>query len=142
VGRPFRFGFRNTSIEPGCDLSHENPRGPGFVSPTLTEWHYQSVDLGATAGTKVEMINNATAGSPCTVAWLLISGHTSYSMPITSPETNGPHYATVTITNAAHRGKWYDLKWRWFSGANSSPFVLVASAAIWVPAYGGAPGSS
>lgn len=145
-GRGNRFGGA-LSLDLGVDVALDPPEdGVAFVTPTLTEWHYASIDLGFSSGAKVEMINNITAGTPCSVTWKIqkVDGKNTYvyNFTPTSPEANSPHYAIEYITDPLHRGFWYDLYWSWaVSGHGAGPNTLVAAAAIWVPNVGGGPGS-
>lgn len=113
---------------------------PSFVEPTLVSWG--GMVTSTTGFAAVTLDNNVTGGTACTIQFKI-----EYDPPgrdffvftsgVSAPEQNSPHLTlAMIITEVAARGNFYDLYWRWWSGAESGAYQLVANDAIYVPQVG------
>ncbi len=109
--------------------------GEPFVTPEIVSWEYLAT---GDTNSLVMMQNNVTSGTPCKIIWTIYNPalKVSYNFPITANFENSPHAEDVTISNPLHRGKYYDLRWRWVTDDDFGPVVTVAVSGIYIPSFG------
>lgn len=109
---------------------------PSFVTPTLTAWAAMASAQVITS--TVEFVApTATDGTPCQVRFQLRLGvrDVETSPVYSTPEQNGPHAQTITVSNPLMRGFVCELWWAWKSGVYNVSWADTGHS-VSVPAFG------